>query len=293
MRKPSTLKFRSLLIAGTMMAFALPAGAWAQANPFEKPATNNPFVPPSSPSAVPAKPVAVPVPPAPVKVPGATNPFSAPAKAPAVPPQPAPAPVKAPTPPPATPAPTATPAPQPPAPAQQAQQEDWCNRKNGASADQQIAGCTAMIDANKLAPKQRAIAFRLRGTGYFDKKQYDRALADYDQAISLDPSFALAYWNRGNVFNVKGHYDRAIREFDQAIKLNAGFSPAFFSRALAYQSKAQWDFDAYLNEGRYEELAIRDYEQIDPAQSERHRRLQQPRQHLSQPTAVCESRRGL
>ena len=83
MRKPSSPKFRSLLIAGTMMACALPANAWAQANPFEKPATTattNPFAPPSTPSAAPAKPVAVPVPSAPVKAPTATNPFAAPAK---------------------------------------------------------------------------------------------------------------------------------------------------------------------------------------------------------------------
>src|SRR6185503_10939840 len=33
-----------------------------------------------------------------------------------------------------------------------------------------------------------------------------------------------------------------------------------FGRALAYQDKAQWDFDAYLNEGRYEDLAIHDYD---------------------------------
>jgi tetratricopeptide (TPR) repeat protein len=36
---------------------------------------------------------------------------------------------------------------------------------------------------------------------------------------------------------------------------------AFFGRGRAYQDKAQWDFDAYLNEGRYEDLAIRDYDE--------------------------------
>ena len=42
---------------------------------------------------------------------------------------------------------------------------------------------------------------------------------------------------------------------------------AFFGRALAYQDKARWDFDAYLNEGRYEDRAIQDYDQairLDP-----------------------------
>ena len=37
--------------------------------------------------------------------------------------------------------------------------------------------------------------------------------------------------------------------------------PRIFGRALAYQDKAVSDFDAYLNEGRYEDMAIRDYDE--------------------------------
>ena len=35
---------------------------------------------------------------------------------------------------------------------------------------------------------------------------------------------------------------------------------AFLGRGLAYQDKARYDVDAYLNEGQYETLAIRDYD---------------------------------
>ena len=42
----------------------------------------------------------------------------------------------------------------------------------------------------------------------------------------------------------------------QAVALDPTYAAAFFDRALAYQDKSQWDFDAYLNEGRYDDLAI-------------------------------------
>jgi tetratricopeptide (TPR) repeat protein len=46
-----------------------------------------------------------------------------------------------------------------------------------------------------------------------------------------------------------------------AIEISPQYAVAFFRRGLAYQDKAQWDFDAYLNEGKYEDLAIRDYDE--------------------------------
>jgi tetratricopeptide (TPR) repeat protein len=32
---------------------------------------------------------------------------------------------------------------------------------------------------------------------------YDRAIADYDEAIRLNPQFAMAYFNRGNTWQRK------------------------------------------------------------------------------------------
>jgi tetratricopeptide (TPR) repeat protein len=169
--------------------------------------------------------------------------------------------------PPAKPSTVLAPAAPPQAQTAQSQGEAWCNGKNSASADQRIVACTALIESDKLTAQYRAMAFKLRGNGYFAKQQYDLALRDYDQAIRLNPTDAISYWNRGKVFNVKGRYDRALQEYDQAIKLNPGFSQAFFSRAVTYQSKATWDFDAYLNEGQYEDRAIEDYSEairLDP-----------------------------
>jgi tetratricopeptide (TPR) repeat protein len=82
-----------------------------------------------------------------------------------------------------------------PALAQTEQQSDWCVNNGGAfSPDLQIKGCAAFIQANvgKNA-RQMAFAFKNRGNAYKDKADYDRAIADYNEAIRLDPKFAIAF----------------------------------------------------------------------------------------------------
>ena len=52
-----------------------------------------------------------------------------------------------------------------------------------------------------------------RGVAYADKGEYDRAIQDYDEALRLDPSQAVAYNNRGNAYIDKGDFDRAIADY--------------------------------------------------------------------------------
>ena len=47
------------------------------------------------------------------------------------------------------------------------------------------------------------------------KKEYDKAIADYTEAIRLDPKDAAAYCNRGNAWSDKEEYDKAIADFDR------------------------------------------------------------------------------
>jgi tetratricopeptide (TPR) repeat protein len=115
-------------------------------------------------------------------------------------------------------------------------------------------------EAIRLDP-EHSQALNSRGFAYEAKGQHDRAIADYNVAITLDPRYAAALTNRGMAYRNKGRFDAAIQDFERAIALNPNNANAYFGRALSYQDKAQWDFDAYLHEGRYEDLAIRDYDQ--------------------------------
>ncbi len=105
--------------------------------------------------------------------------------------------------------------------------------------DLAIRGCTLLIEGR--ARGNKVFAFNNRGTAYGSKGEYDRAIADYDQAIALNPKLVEPYNNRGNAYNAKGEYDRAIADFDQAIALNSRFALAYRNRCSAYSGKGEFD----------------------------------------------------
>ncbi|MCH9019105.1 MAG: tetratricopeptide repeat protein [Proteobacteria bacterium] len=67
----------------------------------------------------------------------------------------------------------------------------------------------------------------------------DRAIKDYDDAIRLEPDFAMAFSNRGNVYRKKGRFDRAIKEYDKAIHFKPDDAQVFADRGLAYEKKGE------------------------------------------------------
>jgi tetratricopeptide (TPR) repeat protein len=102
--------------------------------------------------------------------------------------------------------------------AQTQQEFDWCvNKDNQYARDLQINGCTASIQSSS---GRDARAYNNRGVAYKAKGDLNRAIADYNQAIALDPKYAVAYYNRGVMYNDKGDLDRAIADYNRAIALD-------------------------------------------------------------------------
>jgi tetratricopeptide (TPR) repeat protein len=50
--------------------------------------------------------------------------------------------------------------------------------------------------------------------------RYDEALADFGQALQLNPDYALAYLNRGNVYQNLDQAERAQQDFNRAFSLD-------------------------------------------------------------------------
>ena len=86
-----------------------------------------------------------------------------------------------------------------------------------------------------------AEAYYVRGTAYLDKDNYDRAIAEFDKAIQLEPDFADAYFMRGIAYLDKDNHDRAIVEFDKAIQLGLDYGEAYFVRGIAYFARDDYD----------------------------------------------------
>src|SRR6516164_1013951 len=76
----------------------------------------------------------------------------------------------------------------------------------GASPGLVIGACTAIIQSGQQSTKGLAAAIANRGYAYRNKREYDRAIQDLDQAIKLDPNLALAFANRGDAYRNKREF---------------------------------------------------------------------------------------
>jgi tetratricopeptide (TPR) repeat protein len=71
--------------------------------------------------------------------------------------------------------------------------------------------------------------------------QLDRAKEAVERAIALDPSSHEAFRNRGLLFEKMGRLDEAIADYTRAIALRPAYSEAYNNRGLAYAKTGQFD----------------------------------------------------
>jgi tetratricopeptide (TPR) repeat protein len=103
--------------------------------------------------------------------------------------------------------------------------------------DKAVADYTEAI---RLDPKN-ARAYDGRGDAYFGKTDWNAAIADYTEAIRLDPKSILPYHNRGRAYLSKGDYDAAVADCTEAIRLDPKCVWAYNNRGVAYFGKCDWD----------------------------------------------------
>ena len=108
---------------------------------------------------------------------------------------------------------------------------DTCGNGSGAQA---IAACDRVIANPRTSVVNRAATYDNRGNLYDDQGDHDRALADYNEAIRLNPKNSIAYNNRGNAYDDKGDLAHAIADYNEAIRLNPKYDQAYENRGVAY-----------------------------------------------------------
>ena len=83
-------------------------------------------------------------------------------------------------------------------------------------------------DWNNKQPK----IYNYRGNARYKQGDNQGAIEDYNQAILLDPNYALAYIKRGAARSKLGDNQGAIEDYNQAILLNANLSIAYENRRI-------------------------------------------------------------
>ena len=81
------------------------------------------------------------------------------------------------------------------------------------------------------------LVYFFRGTAYGNLLVFDKAIQDFNTAISLKPDYVEAYYNRGEAYQNQDKLDLAIESYNKAIELDPKFASAYFNRGLAYSGK--------------------------------------------------------
>jgi tetratricopeptide (TPR) repeat protein len=116
-----------------------------------------------------------------------------------------------------------------------------CGGHAGASPDQRIASCTALIQSGEESANDLVGDFVNRGNARLDREEYDRAIADYDEVLKHQPANAIVWYDRGTAYRLKKDYDKAIADYGRAIALNPRYEDAFVNRGAAHAANGETD----------------------------------------------------
>ena len=86
-----------------------------------------------------------------------------------------------------------------------------------------------------------AFTYNNRGTAYYHKCEYAKAVTDYTRTTELLPDYVEAYNNCGLAYYKKAEYDRAIDSFTKAIELKPDVDQYYNHRGVAYNGKCDFD----------------------------------------------------
>jgi tetratricopeptide (TPR) repeat protein len=95
-------------------------------------------------------------------------------------------------------------------------------------------------EAIRLDPNYHDARFA-RGYVRNQNKQVDQAIADYSETIRLNPKYTAAYMNRGGLYFARNELDRAIADYTEVILLNPRDSEAWYARGNSFSMKEELD----------------------------------------------------
>ena len=117
-----------------------------------------------------------------------------------------------------------------------------------------LAQAEAFFTQQLTAKPQSPFACLLRGVARYENDDLDRAVADLDQALRLDPKYVPALIERAYLWQWRNRLDQAVADVSKAIELDPRNSYALVERGvfeynLKEYENALRDFQAALDLG--------------------------------------------
>ncbi len=97
-----------------------------------------------------------------------------------------------------------------------------------------IAKFDLVIKKGDLSRRQMASAYFNRGKSWRAEGYTGKALADYNQALKLNPKLVAAYLARGGLWQSWGKYEQALEDYSRAIDIRKGYVNAYQKRVRLY-----------------------------------------------------------
>ena len=91
-----------------------------------------------------------------------------------------------------------------------------------------------------LSQFKDATAYANRALAYWELARYEDALADYREAVRLDPSNAIAHRSLGEILNKLERFREATEPLHKAIHLCPNDAQAFCALGIAYHNLKEW-----------------------------------------------------
>jgi tetratricopeptide (TPR) repeat protein len=110
-----------------------------------------------------------------------------------------------------------------------------CFKDSGKTA---IEACTRAIQSGHFKGSTLATMFNNRAIEYRQSRDYDRAIADYSQAIRLDANFTGAYAGRGLAHEGKSQLERAKADYQKALAMPPKYDDGKWAHDIARERLA-------------------------------------------------------
>jgi tetratricopeptide (TPR) repeat protein len=103
----------------------------------------------------------------------------------------------------------------------------------------QIDGCTKLIETRRLQGWDLAQALYQRGLGFAAMADYKTAVRDFSQALKFAPGSTDALYNRGGSYSKLGQWDEALADFNALLKIVPNDPNTFYARAWVLAQRGE------------------------------------------------------